>query len=227
MAIDVVADRAGVGQNLQDHMEVYIQQESLKPITLNSRLGLFSKAMIGAEWLFFKSGHGATNHFESGSFRAFETRRRLSGHPVPFPACSHPLRWSRRRRRVMVSRRMSGRCDRSRAAASTLRSSDPFEKPKILFNYMSHPDDWVDFRHAVRLTREIFGQAALDPYRGREISPGAHVQSDEEIDDFLREHAESAFHPCGTCKMGAASDPDGGGRSAVPGDRRRGTSRCR
>ncbi len=97
---------------------------------------------------------------------------------------------------------------RSKSRGSvTLRSSDPFEKPKILFNYMSHPDDWTDFRHAVRLTREIFGQAALDPYRGREISPGADVQSDEEIDDFLREHAESAFHPCGTCKMGAATDP--------------------
>ena len=97
---------------------------------------------------------------------------------------------------------------RSKSRGSvTLRSSDPFEKPKILFNYMSHADDWTDFRHAVRLTREIFGQAALDPYRGREISPGAQVQSDEEIDDFLREHAESAFHPCGTCKMGATTDP--------------------
>jgi choline dehydrogenase len=204
--IEVVADRAGVGQNLQDHMEVYIQQESLKPITLNSRLGLFSKAMIGAEWLFFKTGHGATNHFESAAFVRskpgvdypdiqyhflpaairYDGRAAVKGHG--FQAHVGPMR------------------SKSRGSV-TLRSSDPFEKPSILFNYMSHPDDWVDFRHAVRLTREIFGQAALDPYRGKEISPGAHVQSDEEIDDFLREHAESAFHPCGTCKMGSASDP--------------------
>ncbi|MBB3144969.1 choline dehydrogenase [Phyllobacterium trifolii] len=204
--IDVVADRAGVGQNLQDHMEVYIQQESLKPITLNSKLGLFSKAMIGAEWLFFKTGHGATNHFESAAFVRskpgvdypdiqyhflpaairYDGRAAVKGHG--FQAHVGPMR------------------SKSRGSV-TLRSSDPFEKPRILFNYMSHPDDWVDFRHAVRLTREIFGQAALDPYRGKEISPGAHVQSDEEIDDFLREHAESAFHPCGTCKMGSANDP--------------------
>ncbi|RCW79352.1 choline dehydrogenase [Phyllobacterium bourgognense] len=204
--IDVVADRAGVGQNLQDHMEVYIQQESLKPITLNSRLGLFSKAIIGAEWLFFKTGHGATNHFESAAFVRskpgvdypdiqyhflpaairYDGRAAVKGHG--FQAHVGPMR------------------SKSRGSV-TLRSSDPIEKPRIVFNYMSHPDDWVDFRHAVRLTREIFGQAALDPYRGKEISPGAHVQSDEEIDDFLREHAESAFHPCGTCKMGSASDP--------------------
>jgi choline dehydrogenase len=204
--IEVVADRAGVGQNLQDHMEVYIQQESLKPITLNSKLGLLSKAMIGAEWLFFKTGHGATNHFESAAFVRskpgvdypdiqyhflpaairYDGRAAVKGHG--FQAHVGPMR------------------SKSRGSV-TLRSSDPFEKPRILFNYMSHPDDWADFRHAVRLTREIFGQAALDPYRGKEISPGAHVQSDEEIDDFLREHAESAFHPCGTCKMGATNDP--------------------
>ncbi|CAN7551795.1 choline dehydrogenase [Phyllobacterium sp. LjRoot231] len=204
--IPVLVDRPGVGQNLQDHMEVYIQQESLKPITLNSKLGLFSKAMIGAEWLFFKTGHGATNHFESAAFVRskpgvdypdiqyhflpaairYDGRAAVKGHG--FQAHVGPMR------------------SKSRGSV-TLRSSDPFEKPKIVFNYMSHPDDWVDFRHAVRLTREIFGQAALDPFRGREISPGVRVQSDEEIDDFLREHAESAFHPCGTCKMGAVSDP--------------------
>ncbi len=204
--IPVLADRPGVGQNLQDHMEVYIQQESLKPITLNSRLGLFSKAIIGAEWLFFKTGHGATNHFESAAFVRskpgvdypdiqyhflpaairYDGRAAVKGHG--FQAHVGPMR------------------SKSRGSV-TLRSSDPFEKPKIVFNYMSHPDDWADFRHAVRLTREIFAQAALDPYRGKEISPGAQVQSDEEIDDFLREHAESAFHPCGTCKMGAVSDP--------------------
>ncbi len=204
--IEVIANRPGVGQNLQDHLEVYIQQESLQPITLNSKLGLFSKAVIGAEWLFFKSGDGATNHFESAAFV-----RSKAG--VDYPDIQYHF--------LPAAIRYDGKAAvkghgfqahvgpmRSKSRGSvTLRSSDPFEKPKIVFNYMSHPEDWADFRHAVRLTREIFGQAALDPYRGREISPGPHVQSDDEIDDFLREHAESAFHPCGTCKIGAASDP--------------------
>lgn len=204
--IAVVADRAGVGQNLQDHMEVYIQQESLKPITLNSKLGLFSKAMIGAQWLFFKTGDGATNHFESAAF--VRSKPGVDYPDIQYHFLPAAIRYDGKAAAKGHGFQAHVGPMRSKSRGSvSLRSSDPFEKPKILFNYMSHPDDWTDFRHAVRLTREIFGQAALDPYRGREISPGAHVQSDEAIDDFLREHAESAFHPCGTCKMGAASDP--------------------
>lgn len=204
--IAVVADRAGVGQNLQDHMEVYIQQESLKPITLNSKLGLFSKAMIGAQWLFFKTGDGATNHFESAAF--VRSKPGVDYPDIQYHFLPAAIRYDGKAAAKGHGFQAHVGPMRSKSRGSvSLRSSDPFEKPKIVFNYMSHPDDWADFRHAVRLTREIFGQAALDPYRGREISPGAHVQSDEAIDDFLREHAESAFHPCGTCKMGAASDP--------------------
>ncbi|MHC1549743.1 choline dehydrogenase [Phyllobacterium sp. K27] len=204
--INVIADRPGVGQNLQDHMEVYIQQESLKPITLNSKLGLFSKGLIGAQWLFFKSGHGATNHFESAAF--VRSKPGVDYPDIQYHFLPAAIRYDGKAAAKGHGFQAHVGPMRSKSRGSvTLRSSDPFEKPKILFNYMSHPDDWTDFRHAVRLTREIFGQAALTPYRGREISPGAHVQSDDEIDDFLREHAESAFHPCGTCKMGAISDP--------------------
>ncbi len=204
--IAVVADRAGVGQNLQDHMEVYIQQESLKPITLNSKLGLFSKARIGAQWLFFKTGDGATNHFESAAF--VRSKPGVDYPDIQYHFLPAAIRYDGKAAAKGHGFQAHVGPMRSKSRGSvSLRSSDPLEKPKIVFNYMSHPDDWTDFRHAVRLTREIFGQAALDPYRGREISPGAHVQSDEAIDDFLREHAESAFHPCGTCKMGAASDP--------------------
>ena len=204
--IAVVADRPGVGQNLQDHMELYIQQESLQPITLYSKLNLWSKALIGAEWLFFKSGLGASNHFEAAAFLR-------SAEGVDYPDIQYHF--------IPVAIRYDGRAaakahgfqahvgpmrSRSRGAV-TLRSGDPREKPLIRFNYMSHPDDWSDFRHCIRLTREIFGQAAFDLYRGREISPGEHVQSDDQLDDFIREHAESAYHPCGTCRMGAADDP--------------------
>lgn len=204
--IAVVADRPGVGQNLQDHMELYIQQESLQPITLYSKLNLWSKALIGAEWLFFKSGLGASNHFEAAAFL-----RSAAG--VDYPDIQYHF--------IPVAIRYDGKAaakahgfqahvgpmrSRSRGAV-TLRSGDPREKPLIRFNYMSHPDDWSDFRHCIRLTREIFGQAAFDLYRGREISPGKHVQSDDQLDDFIREHAESAYHPCGTCRMGAADDP--------------------
>ena len=204
--IAVVADRPGVGQNLQDHMELYIQQESIQPITLYSILNPFSKALIGAEWLFFKTGLGATNHFEAAAFVR-------SAPGVDYPDIQYHF--------IPAAVRYDGRAaakshgfqahvgpmrSKSRGAVS-LRSPDPWAKPEIRFNYMSHPDDWSDFRRCIRLTREIFGQAAFDAYRGREISPGSQVQSDEELDGFIREHAESAYHPCGTCRMGAGGDP--------------------
>jgi choline dehydrogenase len=88
-----------------------------------------------------------------------------------------------------------------------LRSADPADRPRIFFGYMSHPDDWEEMRACVRLTREIFAQDAFVPYRGEELSPGADVQDDAAIDDFVRRSVESAYHPCGTCRMGDASDP--------------------
>ncbi|MGD9915835.1 MAG: choline dehydrogenase, partial [Rhizobiaceae bacterium] len=203
--IDVVADRPGVGANLQDHLELYIQQESTKPITLYSKLNLFSKGLIGAEWLFFKTGLGASNHFEAAAFV-----RSKAG--VDYPDIQYHF--------IPVAIRYDGKAAakshgfqahvgpmRSKSRGSVkLRSNDPKAKPIIRFNYMSHPDDWSDFRHAIRLTREIFGQPAFDVYRGREISPGAAKQSDAELDAHIRDHVESAYHPCGTCRMGRADD---------------------
>ncbi|MBZ9669518.1 choline dehydrogenase [Mesorhizobium sp. ES1-3] len=203
--IAVVADRPGVGGNLQDHLELYIQQEATKPITLNSVLNPFSKAMIGAQWLFFKSGLGATNHFEAAAFV-----RSQAG--VDYPDIQYHF--------IPAAVRYDGKAAakshgfqahvgpmRSKSRGSvTLRSPDPKAKPVIRFNYMSHPDDWAEFRHCIHLTREIFGQSAFDAYRGQELSPGSHVQSDDDLDVFIRDHAESAYHPCGTCRMGRADD---------------------
>jgi choline dehydrogenase len=206
MGIEVVANRAGVGQNLQDHLELYIQQESIQPITLYSVLNPVAKARIGAEWLLFKTGLGATNHFEAA---AFVRSAPGVGYPdIQYHFLPAAVRYDGKAAAPMHGFQAHVGPMRSKSRGSvSLRSSDPWAKPVIHFNYMSHPDDWREFRHCIRLTREIFGQEAFAPYRGMEISPGAHVQSDAQLDDFIREHAESAFHPCGTCRMGHADDP--------------------
>ena len=204
--IPVVADRSGVGGNLQDHLEVYLQESCLKPITLNSHLGVLSKGLIGLEWLLLKRGLGATNHFESCGFirsRAGERYPDIQFHFLPAairydgraPVHGHGFQ-------VHVGPMRS----RSRGEVR-LRSGDPAAPPVIRFNYMSHPEDWSDFRQAIRLTREILRQPALAPYKGSEIQPGEAVQSDADLDAFIRDHVESAYHPCGTCRMGHVDDP--------------------
>ena len=204
--IEVVADRPGVGRNLQDHLELYIQQEATKPITLHSVLNPFSKALIGAQWLFFKTGLGASNHFEAAAF--VRSKPGVDYPDIQYHFLPAAVRYDGKAAAKSHGFQAHVGPMRSKSrGAITLRSSDPWEKPKIDFNYMSHPDDWEDFRHCIRLTREIFSQKAFDPYRGKEISPGSHVQSDAQLDDFIREHVESAYHPCGTCRMGRADDP--------------------
>ncbi len=203
--IQVVADRPGVGRNLQDHLELYIQQESTRPITLNSVLNPFSKALIGAQWLFFKSGLGATNHFEAAAF--VRSRAGIDYPDIQYHFIPAAVRYDGKSAAKSHGFQAHVGPMRSKSRGSvTLRSPDPYAKPMIRFNYMSHPDDWSDFRHCIRLTRDIFGQKAFDDFRGKEISPGSHVQSDDELDAFIRDHVESAYHPCGTCRMGRADD---------------------
>jgi choline dehydrogenase len=205
MGIDVVADRPGVGRNLQDHLELYVQQGISQPITLNGRLGLISKGLIGLQWLTAQSGLGATNHFESCAF----VRSRAG---IPYPDIQFHFLAGAIRYDGKVASAGHG-CQahvgpmRSRSRGSvTLRSADPEDAPVIRFNYMSHEEDWQEFRTAIRLVREIFGQSAFDDLRGDEIQPGRDIQSDEALDAFIAAHAESAYHPCGTCKMGRATD---------------------
>ena len=206
LGIPVLADRPGVGGNLQDHLEFYFQMACTQPVSLYGQANLLGKAMAGAQWLFLRSGIGATSHFESCGFirsRAGIQYPDIQYHFFPmainydgsalatehgFQAHVGPLR------------------SKSRGTV-TLRSADPRDKPKIQFNYMSHPDDWAEMRACVRLTREIFAQPAFAPWRGREIQPGADCVSDEAIDAFIAEHVESALHPSCTCKIGDANDP--------------------
>jgi choline dehydrogenase len=204
--IDVVADRKGVGQNLQDHLELYIQMASLQPITLYKYWNLLGKAYVGARWLFTKTGPGASNQFESAAFI-----RSQAG--VEYPDIQYHF--------LPIAVRYDGKAAaeghgfqahvgpmRSPSRGEiTLRSNDPNEAPRIFFNYMSTEDDWQKFRTCIRLTREIFAQDAFKPFAGKEIQPGKELQTDNELDGFIREHAESAYHPCGTAKMGSKDDP--------------------
>jgi len=206
MGIEVVADRPGVGANLQDHMEFYFQQVSLKPVSLYSWLPWFWQGVAGAQWLMSKGGLGASNQFEACAFlRSAPGLKQpdIQYHFLPV-AISYDGKAAAKSHGFQVH--VGYNLSKSRGAV-TLRSPDPMADPVIRFNYMSHPEDWEKFRHCVRLTREIFSQQAFDPFRGPEIQPGEHVQTDEQIDAFLREHLESAYHPCGTNKMGRADDP--------------------
>ncbi|MEL0076552.1 MAG: choline dehydrogenase [Alphaproteobacteria bacterium] len=204
--VDVLVDRAGVGENLQDHLEVYFQVACLQPITLYKHLGLLSKALIGAQWLFFKSGLGASNQFETLGFirsRAGVSYPDIQYHFLPVaisydgraPAEGHGFQ-------LHVGPMRSKSRGHVRIVDSNIASP-----PQIKFNYMSHPDDWDEFRRCIRLSREILKQAPMDPYRGPEIQPGDDQTSDDQIDAFIRDNAESAYHPCGTVRMGAADDP--------------------
>ena len=203
--IDVIADRPGVGQNLQDHLELYIQQVSKLPITLYSKLNLFSKALIGAEWLFFKSGLGTSNHFEAAAF--LRSRAGIDYPDIQYHFLPVAIRYDGKAAAATHGFQAHVGPMRSKSRGSvTLRSGEARDKPVIRFNYMSHEEDWQQFRHCIRLTREIFSQSAFEPFVGAEISPGAHLRSDDELDAYIRDHAESAYHPCGTCRMGRADD---------------------
>ena len=205
--ISVVADRPGVGQNLQDHLELYIQAAASQPVSLFRYWNLVGKAYVGARWLFNRSGPGASNQFESCAFIRsapgvdypdiqyhflpiavrYDGQTAAEGHG--FQAHTGPMRSPSR-------------------GEIKLRSADPADPPRILFNYMSHEKDWSDFRTCIRLTREIFAQPAFAPFYKSEIQPGAAAQSDDALNDFIREHVESAYHPCGTARMGHADDPN-------------------
>ncbi|MBV9289789.1 MAG: choline dehydrogenase, partial [Hyphomicrobiales bacterium] len=206
LGIEVIADRPGVGENLQDHLEFYFQVASKKPITLFSHTGLFARGMVGLQWMLQGRGLGATNHFEAGGFIRSRAGVRYPDIQFHFLPMAVAYDGSALAKEHGFQAHVGPMRSKSRGSV-TLRSRHPAEPPKIRFNYMSHPDDWEEMRACVRLAREIFAQEAFDPYRGREISPGADCVSDEAIDAFVRAKVESAYHPCGTCKMGARSDP--------------------
>ena len=206
LGIDVVLERAGVGENLQDHLEFYFQVASTQPITLYSVFNPLGKALVTARWLLRKDGLGASNQFETGGF----IRSRAG---IRYPDIQYhflPLAVSYDGSAVVHEHGFQAHVGpmRSKSRGSVrLASKDPLAAPRILFRYMSHEDDWIEMRACLRLTREIFSQRAFDPYRGRELKPGPEIHSDAQIDEFISTHVESAYHPSCTCKIGANNDP--------------------
>jgi choline dehydrogenase len=204
--IQVIHDLAGVGENLQDHLEFYFQMACTQPVTLYSHTSAFRKALIGMRWLLTRDGLGASNHFEAGGF----IRSRAG---IRYPNIQYhflPMAVSYDGSSLAQEHGFQAHVGPMRSPSSgwvRLASADPNEKPRVFFNYMSRPEDWEEMRACVRLTREVFAQPAFAPYRGRELQPGAAVQSDEQIDEFIRGHVESAYHPSCSCKMGRPEDP--------------------
>ncbi|HEJ3299780.1 TPA: choline dehydrogenase [Pseudomonas aeruginosa] len=200
--IPVVHDLPGVGANLQDHLELYLQYACKQPVSIYPVTKWWNQPAIGAQWLFLGKGLGASNQFEAGGF--IRTREAFEWPNIQFHFLPVAINYngSKGVQEHGFQAHMGSMRSPSRGRIH-LKSRDPRQHPSILFNYMSHEQDWQEFRDGIRLTREIMNQPALDPYRGRELSPGVSVQSDAELDEFIRNHAETAFHPSCSCKMGS------------------------
>jgi len=199
--IEQIHELPGVGENLQDHLEFYFQFKCLKPISLNGKLDPLNKLFIGTRWILNKTGLGATNHFESCGF--IRSKAGLEWPDLQYHFLPAAMRYDGKEAfaghgfQVHIGHNKP----KSRGAVKVV-SSDAHHAPSIQFNYLSHHDDIEGFRACVRLTREIINQPGLDKYRGEEIQPGISVQTDEEIDAFVRSSVESAYHPSCSCKMG-------------------------
>jgi choline dehydrogenase len=206
LGIDVVADLPGVGENLQDHLEVYVQYGCKRPVSVQPYLKWRHRPMVGARWLFARSGPGATNHFEGGGFaRSNEdvSYPNLMFHFLPIavrydgsaPAGNHGYQ-------VHIGPMYSD----SRGTVK-LRTADPRVKPELRFNYLSTTTDRREWTEAIRIARDILNQPAFDEFNDGELSPGPSVKSEQEVLDWVRRDAETALHPSCTCKMGPESDP--------------------
>jgi choline dehydrogenase len=212
LGIRVVADRPGVGQHLQDHLEVYIQYRSLQPVSMQpTATQVWRRPFIGAQWLFLRSGPGATNHFEGGGFVR-------SNDDVAYPNLMFHF--------LPLSIRYDGSAGTpghgyqvhvgpmySDARGSVmLKTTDPHDHPALRFNYLSTDQDRREWVESIRVARRILNQPAMAPFNGGETSPGGSVETDDEILDWVRRDAETALHPSCTARMGvddlSVLDPD-------------------
>jgi len=199
--VELMHELPGVGENLQDHLEVYIQYACKQPITLNSKLGLISKGLIGMRWLLFRDGLGSTNHFESGAFIRSRAKQKWPDIQYHFLPAAVRYDGGAAVKGHAFQVHVGPNKPRSRGRVRIV-SADPAIRPSILFNYLKEQQDIEDWRRCVHLTREIIAQPALDPYRSDEIQPGIEVQTDSEIDAWVRQNVETAYHPswCAVCR---------------------------
>jgi choline dehydrogenase len=203
IGVDVVADMPGVGDNLQDHLEVYIQHSSTQPVSMAPYFKMQNRPKVGLEWLLRKSGPGATNHFEAGGFvRSNEDVKwpNLMYHFLPIAIRydgTVPEGGGGHGYQVHVGPMYSDVRGTCKAV-----SSDPRKHPALLFNYLSTGNDRREWIEAVRVTRKILGAPAFEPFSGGELSPGAEVETDEQVLDWVAKDAETALHPSCTCRMG-------------------------
>ena len=204
--VELVHELPGVGENLQDHLEVYFQYNCKKPITLNSKLNLFSKGLIGVQWILAKTGLGATNHFESCGF--IRSRAGIEWPNIQYHFLPAAMRYDGNAAMKGHGYQVHAGVNKVSSRGNVrIKNSDPSSKPSIIFNYLETEEDRQDWRDCIRLTREILSQPALDEFNGGEASPGLEVKSDDEIDAWVRANVESAYHPSCSCKMGSSNDP--------------------
>jgi len=204
--VEVVHELPGVGENLQDHLEVYFQYNCKKPITLNSKLNLFSKGLIGVQWILAKTGLGATNHFESCGF--IRSRAGIEWPNIQYHFLPAAMRYDGNAAMKGHGYQVHAGVNKVSSRGNVrIKNSNPSSKPSIIFNYLETEEDRQDWRDCIRLTREILSQPALDEFNGGEASPGLEVKSDDEIDAWVRANVESAYHPSCSCKMGSSNDP--------------------
>ncbi len=202
LGIPVVADLPGVGAHLQDHLEVYIQYQCLQPVSMQpTATQLWRRPFIGAQWLFLRSGPGATNHFEGGGFvRSNDdvAYPNLMFHFLPL-AIRYDGSAGAKGHGYQVH---VGPMYSDARGSITLKSTDPTQHPALRFNYLSTDQDRREWVEAVRVARGILNQPAMAPFNGGETSPGVGVRTDDEVLDWVRRDAETALHPSCTARMG-------------------------
>ena len=200
MDIQVKQSLEGVGQNLQDHLETYVQYECKKPVTLFNEYNPIKMALTGIEWFLFKTGTAAYSNLETGGFirsNDLVDYPNIQYHFFPSLVLDH----GRTNPDRHAFQAHVGPMRPTSRGEIKLKSTNPTSAPSIRFNYMQTEHDLSEMREGIRLAREIFHQKAFDEYRGKEINPG-NVDSDTELNEFIKNKGDTAYHPCGTCKMG-------------------------
>ncbi|HDJ1875556.1 TPA: choline dehydrogenase [Staphylococcus aureus] len=196
----------GVGENFEDHLEVYIQHKCKEPVSLQPSLDIKRMPFIGLQWIFTRTGAAASNHFEGGGF--VRSNNEVDYPNLMFHFLPIAVRYDGQKAAVAHGYQVHvGPMYSNSRGSLKIKSKDPFEKPSIRFNYLSTEEDKKEWVEAIRVARNILSQKAMDPYNGGEISPGPEVQTDEEILDWVRRDGETALHPSCSAKMGPASDP--------------------